>query len=147
MQKDDDEAHAAPKTTAGEGGPGPDEQRVGYANPPKATRFRPGQSGNPNGRPKGSHGRKKILERVLLELHDVVEGGEPKQRTTLELILLMLRNRSFEGDPKAFKAFQDLDARFGPREATGRVGYIVVPERLTEEEWEALYSPKDEPIA
>src|SRR5918999_369344 len=117
MQRDGDNDFGAPASTAGEDDPGRDEPRVGYANPPKSTRFKPGQSGNPRGRPRGSQGRKTIIERVLLEMHDVVEGGEPKQRSTLELILLMLRNRSFEGDPKAFKAFQDLDARFGSREA------------------------------
>jgi hypothetical protein len=29
-----------------------DSNEVGYGNPPKATRFKKGQSGNPNGRPK-----------------------------------------------------------------------------------------------
>ena len=29
-----------------------DEKKVGYANPPAQTRWRKGQSGNPNGRPK-----------------------------------------------------------------------------------------------
>src|ERR687895_752633 len=117
MKKDGNNDRGAPEPGAGKDGPGLDEPRVGYANPPKSTRFKPGQSGNPRGRPRGSQSRKTIVERVLLEMHDVVEGCEPKQRTTLELILLMLRNRSFEGDPKAFKAFQDLDARFGSREA------------------------------
>ena len=28
---------------------------VGYGKPPQATRFQPGKSGNPKGRPKGGH--------------------------------------------------------------------------------------------
>ena len=31
----------------------PSQQRVGYGNPPLHSRWRPGQSGNPSGRPKG----------------------------------------------------------------------------------------------
>jgi hypothetical protein len=146
MQRNDDDDHAAPDARAGQGDIGP-EERVGYANPPKPTRFKPGQSGNPNGRPKGSQGRKTMVERVLFEMHDVVEGGEPKPRSTLELIVLMLRNRSFEGDPQAFKAFEDLEARVGPREAKKQGGLLVLPEVLSPEEWNARYAPKDEPIA
>jgi hypothetical protein len=36
------------------GGAQDDDPRVGYGRPPLATRFRPGQSGNPRGRPKGA---------------------------------------------------------------------------------------------
>lgn len=34
---------------------------VGYAKPPVETRFKPGQSGNPNGRPKGAKNRQRDL--------------------------------------------------------------------------------------
>jgi hypothetical protein len=36
----------------------PGDYEVGYAKPPVKTRFAPGQSGNPRGRPKGSKNRK-----------------------------------------------------------------------------------------
>jgi hypothetical protein len=32
----------------------PRDYEVGYAKPPARTRFKPGQSGNPKGRPRGS---------------------------------------------------------------------------------------------
>jgi hypothetical protein len=35
-----------------------EEEKVGYGRPPLATRFKLGQSGNPNGRPKGSLNQK-----------------------------------------------------------------------------------------
>ena len=31
-----------------------EEEKIGYRKPPTKTRFKPGQSGNPNGRPRGS---------------------------------------------------------------------------------------------
>ena len=38
---------------------------VGYGRPPKATRFTPGKSGNPRGRPKGSRSVGAILKGVM----------------------------------------------------------------------------------
>jgi hypothetical protein len=40
---------------------------VGYGRPPRATRFKPGQSGNPKGRPRGSKNESTILKELLNE--------------------------------------------------------------------------------
>src|SRR4051812_4337181 len=48
---------------------------VGYGRPPKATRFRKGQSGNPRGRPKGAQGLRSLLEAALAQQITVSEGG------------------------------------------------------------------------
>ena len=47
---------------------------LGYGKPPEHTRFRPGSSGNPRGRPKGSKNKSKLpalseerLKSILLE--------------------------------------------------------------------------------
>ena len=53
----------------------PKEYTVGYRKPPKATRFKPGQSGNPKGRPKGSPNLAADLSTELGELITVREGG------------------------------------------------------------------------
>ena len=37
-----------------------DGSRVGYRRPPKETRFKPGQSGNPKGRPRGTRKKAKL---------------------------------------------------------------------------------------
>ena len=39
------------------------DYEVGYAKPPKDTRFKPGQSGNPRGRPKGARNKKTEIPR------------------------------------------------------------------------------------
>jgi hypothetical protein len=46
----------------------PKEYTVGYRKPPQATRFKPGQSGNPKGRPKGSPNLAADLSTELGEL-------------------------------------------------------------------------------
>ena len=41
------------------------EEKVGYGRPPVRTRFKPGQSGNPRGRPKGSKSIDQVLRQAL----------------------------------------------------------------------------------
>jgi hypothetical protein len=52
------------------------EHRVGYGRPPRNRRFKPGQSGNRRGRPRGAQGRREIVQRVAFETHTVIEQGE-----------------------------------------------------------------------
>ena len=50
---------------------------VGYGKPPRHSRFEPGQSGNPRGRPPGSKNLSSLLKKALDEPVIVVEtvGG------------------------------------------------------------------------
>lgn len=124
------------------------ESEVGYGKPPTEHRFKPGQSGNPRGRPKGAKGRRAIAKRVLMEKHraDPTGTGKSKQYTAIELTLIILKQLAASGDQRAFKAFTGLEKTFGPVDLNGKkVGYLVVPEELTEEEWIAKYSPNEWP--
>jgi len=121
---------------------------VGYGKPPVEHRFPPGTSGNPGGRPKGANGRRATAKRVLMEKHraDPAGTGKPKLYTAIELTLITLKLLAASGDQRAFKAFTDLETRFGPVNVNvKKVGYLVVPEQLTQEEWMAKYSPKEPP--
>lgn len=119
----------------------PDEESeaddgIGYENPPKGTRFKTGQSGNPKGRPPGAKSRKKIVEEIAGEMYLIDEGGECRRRSILELVLLSLRNRSLEGNVRAFRTVFDLNVKYEPQESEISGGYIVLPERAaTMEEW------------
>lgn len=127
---------------------GSPEPSVGKGKPPAKNQFKPGVSGNPGGRPKGAKGRRATAKRVLLEKHnaDPHRTGKAKQYSAIELVLIILKKLAASGDQRAFKAFTDLERRFGPVDAEQqKVGYIVVPEALTREEWEAKYAPKDIP--
>ena len=119
--------------------------KTGYKRPPEKARFKPGKSGNPAGRPKHAKGQRPIVQKVLLEEHSVVEGGQIVIRTALELILITLRNRAFDGDTKACKDLQKLFAKYDPNsQERPRGGLLVVPGRLKPDDWEAIFSPKDE---
>jgi len=74
---------------------------VGYGKPPKATRFKPGQSGNPRGRPKGARGVAKVLEEALSEEILVTVGGQQLQKTKREALILSLVTKAIKGDMRA----------------------------------------------
>jgi hypothetical protein len=74
---------------------------VGYKKPPRNTRFRKGQSGNPQGRPKGAFRFAGILQRALNEPVAVVEQGERRSISKLEAVVKQLVNKAAGGDLRA----------------------------------------------
>lgn len=77
-----------------------DDERVGYKRPPRHTRFRKGQSGNPRGRRKGSGVRsaaEKVLERKVMA---TVDGQRQKVPIT-EALVLQLAQKALAGDHRA----------------------------------------------
>jgi Family of unknown function (DUF5681) len=86
---------------------------VGYGRPPKATRFAPGKSGNPRGRPKGSRSVGAILKGVMSQKVTVSEGGRMRRVSRVELMLLRLVNNAARGDPRATKLALELNDRYG----------------------------------
>jgi len=87
-----------------------DSYPVGYKRPPKSSRWKKGQSGNPNGRPKGSGQRQisKALRKVLNEKVEVVIGGETMVVTQLELAIRGIANAAIKGNPSAYRALMEL---------------------------------------
>lgn len=121
----------------------PAAPRAGYGNPPLETRIPPGRSGNPRGRPRGAKGHKQIVRKIANEMHSVVEDGKRRERSALELVLLQLRNLAAQGNVQAFRAYNDLIAKYSPPETERRLGYLVVPEEFaTPEEWERVAGVK-----
>jgi hypothetical protein len=116
------------------------EEAVGYGKPPRHSRFKPGCSGNPRGRPKGAASCKTIVQRLARQEHELVEHGRKRRRTTLELILIVLRMRAAEGNARALAELTDLLEKFEPGEFDPTKGaYIFMNELLSEAELEADY--------
>ncbi|MET4330403.1 hypothetical protein ABIB80_006257 [Bradyrhizobium sp. i1.15.2] len=80
----------------------------GYGKPPQHTRFKPGQSGNPRGRPKGSLNFTTDLKTVLLAPVAVNDGGRSRRVTTQKAALLRLREKALKGDVRALDRFLSL---------------------------------------
>ncbi|GAA0709834.1 DUF5681 domain-containing protein [Dokdonella soli] len=77
------------------------DDTVGYKRPPKATQFKPGQSGNPKGRPRGSLNLSTVLDRAMRERVTVIERGKPRTITKLEAAAKQLANKAASGDFRA----------------------------------------------
>jgi hypothetical protein len=59
----------------------PDDAKVGYRSPPKGTRWAPGQSGNPSGRPRKVPTAMEMLDEELDRYIVLQEPGGKKRRT------------------------------------------------------------------
>ncbi|MGA7384369.1 MAG: DUF5681 domain-containing protein [Methylocella sp.] len=78
----------------------PGDYRVGYCSPPFLSRFRPGVSGNPRGRPKGV---KSLAAVVAATLGERIENGHRKRITKLEAAVKQLVNRAASGEARAMQ--------------------------------------------
>ena len=79
------------------------EEQVGYRQPPRASRFRKGQSGNPRGRPKNRH-REIPYDSVLGQMVTIKEDGRERRVTAAEAFLLQLAQKGLAGDSAAARA-------------------------------------------
>lgn len=80
-----------------------DDYPVGYQKPPKHTQWKPGQSGNPRGRPKRSKDFAKLFEDELNKTVTVTEGGQVRSITLRELVVSKLVRDAAKGDSTARK--------------------------------------------
>jgi hypothetical protein len=77
--------------------------QVGYAKPPRKTRFEKGKSGNPAGRMKGSKNVSKLLIEALGEPVVVNENGERNRITKGEAMIKQLVNKGASGDARSIQ--------------------------------------------
>lgn len=106
---------------------------VGYGKPPKEYRFRPGQSGNPNGRPRRKRGPdlpssfNEALVRELARKQAVTIGGKTKMMSIEKIIAKRLVAAFANCEPKAVPALLN---------AFNRCGYPQAAEEMREREEE-----------
>lgn len=74
---------------------------VGYGHPPEEHRFKPGESGNPRGRPKGVKNHNTILHEILHRKLPIRDRGTVRQVPLIEAMLLKFAEEALRGNPKA----------------------------------------------
>jgi hypothetical protein len=77
-----------------------DAYKVGYKCPPLASRFQPGRSGNPGGRPKGCGNFKSLVQAAANREIKVTVWGQQVMMTKAEAFVDKLLNDAFAGDSR-----------------------------------------------
>jgi len=85
------------------------DERVGYGKPPKAHRFKPGQSGNPKGRKKGVRNQKTILKGIMQHTVPIPMRGKIRKISLREAIYLRIADDSLKGNLKSAAFLLNLD--------------------------------------
>ncbi len=81
---------------------------VGYGKPPRNTQFKKGQSGNPNGRPKGSTNPTDLINTLLRKRVTVTQNGKATKLPVIEVILTKVISKALGGDHKALRFVFDM---------------------------------------
>jgi hypothetical protein len=98
---------------------------VGYGRPPLHSRFKPGKSGNPKGRPKQSRNLRTIVKQVLTEDMHIRNGGRLRRMPAMEALVRTMLARSFKGDPKAFASLMVLSRQSGLMEGDEPIAELL----------------------
>jgi hypothetical protein len=80
-----------------------DDDAVGYGKPPKRTRFKKGQSGNPKGRPKGHRNYTTDLDENIGQRVTIVENGKRRSVTLQQALLKKLAAKGLQGELRAIE--------------------------------------------
>jgi hypothetical protein len=113
------------------------EYDIGYRKPPKHSRFRPGQSGNPKGRPKGARSLNTLAREVFGQTVIVKTAGGERKMNAVELGLNKLRELAARGDLKAIQAVLDHWGRIVPEPVEAQAS-ASLERRLAPEEEQIL---------
>lgn len=74
---------------------------VGYGKPPKHSRFKPGQSGNPKGRPKSAKGLNTIVRTTLTQKVAVRTSAGERRISRIEAVVQKTIELAMKGNPRA----------------------------------------------
>jgi hypothetical protein len=88
-----------------------DNDKVGKCKPPAHSRWKPGQCGNPRGRPKGALNFRTEVKLMLEAPVTVNDKGKPKKIPTLRASLWRVREGALKGKDKSLAMLLEYAAR------------------------------------
>ena len=128
---------------------------VGYKRPPVDKQFKPGQSGNPKGRPKGRENIATILRRKLLKQVTVRDGYRTRTDLKIAVAIEVILNKALNGNDRALWKLIEAAEKFkildlwpeDRRDAEAESAAKFIRERLAELRARRLsqYNERDEP--
>jgi Family of unknown function (DUF5681) len=111
----------------------PGNYEVGYCRPPQANQFKPGQTGNPKGRPKGGQSKGKGLLDLFDQIGDEqVEariGDKTRKISRRELSVRQVYNNFAKGDARSLAmmiALETKRSKIKPEASTPGSGVLLV---------------------
>ncbi len=96
------------------------DDTVGYKKPPRHSRFKPQQSGNPKGRPKGSKNMSTLIKGELDAPIAISEGGKTRRVSKREALVKTQVAKALKGDHKAAHLLMGLDMTIEVQEKESR---------------------------
>ena len=88
-----------------------DDHEIGFGKPPRQSQFKPGLSGNPKGRPRGSKNLKTDLAEEMQEQVVVREGGRAHKISKQRALIKAMTAKGLNGDPRSLVHTLDLVVR------------------------------------
>jgi hypothetical protein len=77
---------------------------VGYGKPPITSRFKPGQTGNARGRPKGHKNLKTLIRQAMTARIVIQEGSSNRQVSKIEGVVLRQLQNALKGNDRSAMA-------------------------------------------
>lgn len=100
------------------------DYEVGYGKPPVSGQFKKGQSGNPNGRPKGAKSLGTIVQTELATRLSITLDGQSKQVSRLEALVMKLMQDALAGDAKAQAHMLKLAGLYVPEDSSAETASL-----------------------
>ena len=114
------------------------DYEIGYGKPPKTTQFKPGKSGNSQGRPRGTRNLRSDLQEELNAKVTVIEAGNQIQVSRQKALIKSMMAKAIKGDTAAARVLISLIV--GIEQAEAERSVVVT---TTAEDLEVLQAYKD----
>src|ERR1700722_19513074 len=117
-----------------------------YQRPPPKGQFKPGQSGNLRGRPKGSKNIRTYVNEHLSKKIQIIEGGKTRKAPRAEAIAIQLVNQAAKGEPKGLAAIISLTREFDAAVGELRPNVLARPKTRSSLRASSLASGQETPL-
>ncbi len=102
---------------------------------PRSTRFQPGRSGNPRGRPKTVNDPAALLHQIANTKIAITVNGKQQKVSKLEALILRLYQEALSGNMMAMRLLIALHKQLPRQHEPGS--------ELTEDDWSEVFGPCD----
>lgn len=89
----------------------PRDYPVGRGKTPEHSRYKPGQSGNPKGRPKGARNLKTEFNEEMNERVEIIENGKKRKPTKRRIVVKATINKAGKGNVSAQRTVFEMDLK------------------------------------